>query len=212
MGTPLHLKWVFCVLALGASPASAIAADSTTADSDRPRQIAAAPTDGREDSALKRATPSPEVTASIPDPTAGIAPAAPAPEFGSDRWLVAFIQKTLGEKGCYQGPVNGQWDDATEGAATQFAKLAKLPAPPREPSYDLLQKVRFAPGTLCKNPSGVGAGEVTKAKLRTEPQQHRSKAVAARKGSSAGRRAERGSQRQSAGPAVFARPVGVGRF
>jgi hypothetical protein len=202
----IRIRLGICGLLLAATPTVVVAADSLASGGEAPKQVAAAPP---ADGDAVRIAPSHEMSA-------GIAPSAlvPAPAVGGghNEWLVIVIQAALAEKGCYDGPVNGQWDGTTQSAVKHFVQRAKFTGAATGASHELLQALREASATLCRSPTSVGESPsgVTKAKLRTEAQPQ---GAAARAGGKvpAERRVER-APRQSPGPAVFARPVGIGRF
>lgn len=208
MATPLKIRLGICGLLLAAAPTSVVAADVLASGGEAPKQVAAAPPADR-DAMTPRITPSHEMSA-------GISPGAlvPAPDVGGahNEWRVIVIQAALAEKGCYDGSINGQWDGATQDAVTRFVQRAKFTGAATAASHELLQALRQASVTLCKSPvpAGKSATSVTKAKLRTDT---KPQGAAARAGGKvpAERRVER-VPRQSPGPAVFARPVGIGRF
>jgi hypothetical protein len=185
---------------------SPVVVDDST--SEGPRHYAAAPIDGGEDGTSLRsepgpAAPSPEAPTPI---SVTVGPSlVPSRGLGAKQqdWLVVVIQATLAEKGCYQGPINGQWNAATQGVTEKLAKLANFRTPAAPPTHQLLEDIRIVPTKLCKD-----SAPITKAAMRTGTASGHGPRAAA----TAGRHSERAAPRQAAGPAVFARPVGLGRF
>jgi hypothetical protein len=123
------------------------------------------------------ATPAPEVKAATPSP----APADPAPEVktaalnqvpanpveaedteDADAELPAKLQKELQRIGCYSGPLDGKWNDASDKALAKFAEirgsrtrsLASL-----EPNQASLDAVSAEKNRVCPLICGPGTVE-----------------------------------------------------
>lgn len=206
--------WLTLAVVLAAWPVTVLADDRSDSEAARPPQLAAAAPGGREDGAnqpLHRARP--DVAPDLPKiHSAGVTPAGvaplPDPSAESKNWLVIVIQATLAEKGCYRGPINGQWDAATQDATDKLGKSGNFLVPTSAPSDLLLQDIRSASVTLCKNPLVTNPNDknaLHKAKA-AGPRERAPRAQSRR----AGGYAQRGGS--SPGPAVFVRPVGGARF
>jgi uncharacterized caspase-like protein len=123
---------------------------------------------------LAPANPVPEVKAAAPSPapadpapevrTAALnqAPANPAEVENADAELPAKLQKELHRIGCYSGPLDGKWNDASDKALAKFAEirgsrtrsLASL-----EPNQASLDAVSVEKNRVCPLTCGPGTVE-----------------------------------------------------
>jgi hypothetical protein len=162
----------------------------------------------------------------------------PAPLLPREMSLVIVIQAALAERGCYLGQITGEWDAATEAAAKSFVEVASLRTEGLGPSDSFLQSIRSAAVTTSVCTTAAKAAPAEAAGVTATPPARKATASPAReakpsrpakppkresvereKPTKVATSRERSNERSaparqtaSPGPAVFARPVGVGRF
>lgn len=105
-----------------------------------------------------------------------VTPAPPASAFpvealDRDR-LVTAMQTELGRIGCYADEADGKWDKETRDALRRFARQAKFPSIPTDPTAALLDDLKSRPEHFCPLECGSGQraeGDQCVAVARPEP-------------------------------------------
>jgi hypothetical protein len=104
------------------------------------------------------AAPSSPANVSVSSTAAPAAASAPAVASESDpAQLARAVQKELQRLGCYSAGIDGDWGSGSRSALARFDAITKAGLATREPTADVLARVRRQQGTVCVS---CGAGEL----------------------------------------------------